>query len=202
MKAVAKYPAFCDESNAPYGYNMDETCKREIATLFAQMSITSAGFSLIEDSADTLAFHARGPLGLSGEADYKAFSATFYEGFDRSDELFIAPERVANDGYVGFAAAVWKYMTPQSPSPSMHNIITGFFVPNANDDTAGHSIGFGTTTMIAKNSSCGGGVAKPDGTARGAKFIELSGDLGLSPENDLTCEWMWTDFSWTGSSNK
>ena len=133
LKAVAKFPSFCGETMNPLGYNEDETCSREIAALFAHMTVTSDGLSKREDTADTSNFRARGPLGLKGEADYKAFSAVFYEGFDRSDELFNEPERVANDGYVGLAAAIWKYMTPSSPSPSMHSIMTGFYEPNAGD---------------------------------------------------------------------
>lgn len=37
LKAVAKYPAFCGESNAPLGYSEDETCEREIAALLAHI---------------------------------------------------------------------------------------------------------------------------------------------------------------------
>ena len=51
-------------------------------------------------------------MGLFGEADFKAFSEAYYEGLDRSDVLVSSPESVANDGYMGFAAAIWKYMTP------------------------------------------------------------------------------------------
>jgi hypothetical protein len=112
LKAVSKFPAFCGETNGPLGYSLDETCKREIATLFAHMTISSNGLSKLENTADVSVFHARGPIGLTGEADYKAFSAAFYEGFNRTGVLKNEPERVANDGYVGLASAVWKYMTP------------------------------------------------------------------------------------------
>jgi len=71
------------------------------------MNINSDGLSKREDTTG-----ARGPLGLSDTNDYKSFSKVFYEGFDRSNELVDEPERIANDGYVGLASAVWKYMTP------------------------------------------------------------------------------------------
>ena len=45
LRAVAKFPAFCGESNAPHGYSDDDTCKREIATLFTHMLINSDGMS-------------------------------------------------------------------------------------------------------------------------------------------------------------
>ena len=53
---------------------------------------------------------ARGPMALSGELDYKSFSADFFEGYDRSDELDSDTDRVANDAYIGFSSAIWKYM--------------------------------------------------------------------------------------------
>jgi len=37
LRAVAKFPAFCNESNSPLNYDLDSTCKREIAALFAHM---------------------------------------------------------------------------------------------------------------------------------------------------------------------
>ena len=86
MKAIAKFPAFCGESASPKGYSDVDTCKREIATLFAHMSVQSDGLNKLEVDGSEM-FRARGPMGLSGEADYKPFSASFYEGFDRSDEL-------------------------------------------------------------------------------------------------------------------
>ena len=135
LRAVAKFPAFCGETAG--ALSDDDSCKREIATIFAHMMITSDGLSKLEDPASAEVYKARGPLGLTGQSDYKQFSATFYEGYDRSDELVNEPERVSTDGYLGFAAAVWKYMTPQSPAPSMHNIMTGFYVPNSSNITAG-----------------------------------------------------------------
>ena len=62
----------------------------------------------------------------------------------------------------------------------MHNVMTGFYVPNASDVQAGHTAGFGSTTLIAKKLSCGANIVTADATARGDKFVELSGDLGLS----------------------
>ena len=70
LKAVAKFPAFCDESNDPFGLDENETCKREIATLFAHMTIDSDGLNKIEDSSSAAPFHARGPMALTGDKDY------------------------------------------------------------------------------------------------------------------------------------
>jgi len=37
LRAIGKFPAFCGESNLS-GYTLDETCKRELATLFAHFN--------------------------------------------------------------------------------------------------------------------------------------------------------------------
>jgi len=48
-------------------------------------------------------------------------------------ELLINPGRVSSEGNVAAAAGIWFYMTPQDPKPSMHDVVTGFFTPNAVD---------------------------------------------------------------------
>ncbi len=64
LRAVAKYPAFCGLSNSPRGLSADDTCKREIAALFAHMKVMSDDFSLAAASGcsgDTT-YCGRGPL--------------------------------------------------------------------------------------------------------------------------------------------
>ena len=125
LQAVAKFPYFCGETNSPLGYDLAQTCKREIATFFANSYVSSDGWQLTEG----------GPLGISGN-EYGEFSSVFYEGWDSSDILTDDQDRVAEDGYVSLSAAMWKYMTTSLPSPSSHSIMTGFFEPNASDEQA------------------------------------------------------------------
>ena len=61
----------------------------------------------------------------------------------------------------------------------MHNLITGFYVPNQADNQAGHDASFGSTIVIADKQACGGGNVKPAATERGEMFVELMSDLGL-----------------------
>jgi DMSO/TMAO reductase YedYZ molybdopterin-dependent catalytic subunit len=58
------------------------------------------------------------------------------------------PERVASEGWLAFASALWIYMTPVSPKPSMHDIVAGFWTPNSYDISAGFKRGFGATINI------------------------------------------------------
>jgi len=46
------------------------------------------------------------------------------------------------------SAALWFYMNPQDPKPSMHDVITGYFVPTAADKAVNLGADFGTTTNI------------------------------------------------------
>ena len=84
----------------------------------------------------------------------------------------------------------------------MHNVMTGYYVPNASDNQAGHTPGFGSTILIANNQLCGLNIVTAGATERGNKFVELMGDMGMQESSDLECAAMWQDFSWTGSSNK
>ena len=80
-------------------------------------------------------------------------------------------------------------MTPQNPKPSMHDIMTGFFVPNAKDLAAGIKGGFGSTTNVINGySECGGG--NRNAQLRGEYFLEFLTELGLenSDETHLTCD--------------
>jgi len=43
------------------------------------------------------------------------------------------PDKVHKDPYTVFTAALWFYMSPQSPKPSMHDVMTGFMVPTDAD---------------------------------------------------------------------
>lgn len=56
---------------------------------------------------------------------------------------------VATDGSLAFLSAIWFYMFPQSPKPSMHDTILGYFEPSENDTSRKICTGcFGATTNI------------------------------------------------------
>jgi hypothetical protein len=90
-------------------------------------------------------YFGRGALQLSWNYNYGYFSELI---FGDAKTLLNKPERVANEGWLAIASALWFYMTPQTPKPSMHDIITGFWVPNAADTSAGFKSGFGATINV------------------------------------------------------
>ena len=61
------------------------------------------------------------------------FSKIFYDQYDSKDALLREPEKLATDGHIAFSSGLWNYMTPESPKPSIHDVMTGFFVPNSSD---------------------------------------------------------------------
>ena len=58
------------------------------------------------------------------------------------------PDLVASDGYTAFLSALWFYMTPQAPKPSIHELATKLYVPNTSDVSRGLGAIFGASTMI------------------------------------------------------
>lgn len=68
------------------------------------------------------------------------------------------PDEIFNDGYLSFASALWFYMTPSGKSPSMHDVMTKFWMPNNVDTGTNIESGFGATiSIINGENECGGG---------------------------------------------
>lgn len=59
-----------------------------------------------------------------------------------------SPDLVAQDPVLAFKTAVWFWMTPQSPKPSCHDVMTGLYTPTAADVAAGRAIGYGEWCLL------------------------------------------------------
>jgi len=91
------------------------------------------------------------------------------------------PELVHQDGYLAMAAGIWFYLTPQDPKPSMHDVMTGFFVPNSADDRANVGATFGTTINIINGGyECGNGSSKA--VSRGTYYTKWLEFFGMPAE--------------------
>ena len=74
-------------------------------------------------------------------------------------DLLNKPDLVATDPVISFKAALWFWMTPQSPKPSCDDVITGNWNPSSADIAAGRLPGYGTTTNIINGGlQCGRGT--------------------------------------------
>lgn len=75
-----------------------------------------------------------------------------------NSDLLNDPDAVANDPVISFKTAFWFWMTPQSPKPSCHAVITGQWQPSAADTQAGRVPGYGVITNIINGGiECGKG---------------------------------------------
>ncbi|XP_054777486.1 endochitinase [Prosopis cineraria] len=97
-------------------------------------------------------YYGRGPIQLSWNYNYGQCGGAI--GVD----LLNNPDLVASDAVISFKTALWFWMTPQSPKPSCHDVITGRWSPSAADRAAGRLPGYGTTTNIINGGlECGRG---------------------------------------------
>ena len=97
---------------------------------------------------------------MTGNTEYAQFSNIAFGGgpFDRT-VLLEKPSKVSLDGYLAFASALYLYMTPFEPAPSLHEIMTEYWEPNAYDTARGIKAGFGATINVLSemgDNECGG----------------------------------------------
>jgi chitodextrinase len=146
-------------------------------------------------STPNKSYCGRGPFQLTYNFNYGMFSNVFVESKYDSKKYFLDnPEQVGTDGYTAFAAGLWYYMTPQSPKPSMHDVMTGYFIPTAVDEGEGIKGGFGTAINVLN-----GGVECGPGTGAWAagnavkradyfkKFLEEFGVDYTDMVDDMSC---------------
>lgn len=77
-------------------------------------------------------------------------------------------------------------MTPQSPKPSMHEVLTGYFVPSTSDTKNKIGTHFGTVTNIINGKEeCGSSAPHPEkAKSRGAYYNDWAEHFGLTKETD------------------
>ncbi|MCR8845416.1 chitinase [Paenibacillus sp. SC116] len=90
-------------------------------------------------------YHGRGPMQLSWNYNYGLIGSII---FGDKNVLLQNPERITDEGKLGFMTAILFWMTPQSPKPSNHDIIVGNYVPTAAQLAKGLVPGFGATIMV------------------------------------------------------
>ncbi|KAJ1399039.1 Lysozyme-like domain superfamily [Sesbania bispinosa] len=97
-------------------------------------------------------YYGRGPIQISWNYNYGQCGRAI--GVD----LLNNPDLVATDPVISFKTAIWFWMTPQSPKPSCHDVITGRWNPSSADRAAGRLPGYGTVTNIINGGlECGRG---------------------------------------------
>ncbi|UHA73377.1 glycoside hydrolase family 19 protein [Paenibacillus sp. 481] len=90
-------------------------------------------------------YHGRGPIQLSWNYNYGLIGSII---FGDKNVLLNNPEKITDDGRLGFMTAMLFWMTPQDPKPSCHDIMVGNYVPTAAQLAKGLVPGFGATIMV------------------------------------------------------
>lgn len=209
LKAVAKFPALCVE---------EKVCRKILANMFAHFQQETAGLVYLREinksnycatwspwvskaypCSPGKQYYGRGSKQLSWNYNYGAFSAAM---FGDPSVLLQDPERVA-DTWLNFASAIWFFVTPQPPKPSMLHLVDGTWTPNSADLASGLKPGLGATTMAINGAiecgpSPGNSNASPNRQKYYKKFAKYF-KVNISGEK-LDCRSM-SQFSARGSAN-
>uniref|UniRef100_A0A5B7ANA5 Putative basic endochitinase-like n=1 Tax=Davidia involucrata TaxID=16924 RepID=A0A5B7ANA5_DAVIN len=126
-------------------------------------------------------YYGRGPIQISYNYNYGPAGRAI--GVD----LLKNPDLVATDPAVSFKTAIWFWMTPQSPKPSCHDVITGRWTPSAADRAAGRVPGYGAITNIINGGlECGRG-SDARVQDRIGFYRRYCGIIGVSTGDNLDC---------------
>ncbi|GJN39396.1 hypothetical protein PR202_gb28510 [Eleusine coracana subsp. coracana] len=126
-------------------------------------------------------YFGRGPIQISYNYNYGPAGRAI--GVD----LLNNPDLVASDPPVSFKTALWFWMTPQSPKPSSHAVITGAWTPSSADQAAGRVPGYGVITNIINGGlECGHGADNRVADRIGfyKRYCDI---LGVTYGNNLDC---------------
>ncbi|KAJ8618292.1 hypothetical protein MRB53_014478 [Persea americana] len=206
------YDAFIAAANSFSGFATvgdDTTKKREIAAFLAQTSHeTTGGWATAPDGpyawgycfkqeqgnpadycqasaewpcAAGKKYYGRGPIQISYNYNYGPAGKAI------GSDLLNNPDLVATDAVISFKTAFWFWMTPQSPKPSSHDVITGSWTPSDADRAAGRLPGYGVITNIINGGlECGKGTDSrvEDRIGFYKRYCDI---LGVSYGDNLDC---------------
>jgi hypothetical protein len=106
------------------------------------------------------------------------------------------------ESWLNVASAVFFFVYPQSPKPSMLHVVDGTWIPNAVDQAANIKPGFGATTHIINGGlECGSGAENLKSQNRMSYYQKFSTQLNSSIAGEsLGCATM-QPFSSTGAGS-
>ena len=123
---------------------------------------------------DGQSYHGRGAKQLSWNYNYGPFSRAMY-GPTEAEVLLREPNRVATEGWLAISSAMYFYMSPRNPKPSIHDTVVGRWLPNENDITGGRKQGFGVSINIINGGlECGGTTEKATAKNRREYFEAIA----------------------------
>ncbi|PSV41284.1 hypothetical protein C9J46_18860 [Photobacterium sp. GB-36] len=151
------------------------------------------------ENGDYKSYFGRGAKQLSYNYNYGPFSNAMYGDVS---VLLNNPEMVA-DTWLNIASAIFFYVYPQPPKPSMLSVIDGSWTPNQADIDAGLNNGFGMTIHIINGGlECGSGNEDARAQNRINYYNEFANYLSVTTPADevLGCKNMAQFSDVTGGS--
>ena len=125
--------------------------------------------------ADTKYF-GRGPKQLSYNYNYGPYSYIIYGDVN---PLLQNPAKVT-EGWLAFASAVYFFMQPRPPKPSMFELIYGYWTPPEDSTSRDPGSDFGTSIMIINGGiECGGSKATAQAANRVKYYAGFMDYFGL-----------------------
>ena len=134
------------------------------------------GFPCFDDQS----YHGRGAKQLSYNYNYGPFSRVMY-GPTQMEVLLRDPEKVAEEGWLALASAMYFYMTPREPKPSIHDTVVGRWQPSQKDVEINNiRKGFGVAINIINGGvECGGAAEVAQAKNRKDYFIAIAKWFGV-----------------------
>ena len=121
-------------------------------------------------------YFGRGPKQLSYNYNYGPFSYIIYGDVN---PLLQTPAQVT-EGWLAFASAVYFFMQPRPPKPSMFELIYGYWTPPAGSSSEDPGSDFGTSIMIINGGiECGGSKATAQAANRVKYYAGFMDYFGL-----------------------
>ncbi|RCV46680.1 hypothetical protein SEVIR_9G555700v4 [Setaria viridis] len=190
IEAASKFPGFGTTGD-------DQTRRRELAAFFGQTSHeTTGGWATAPDGQFAWGYcrvkeqnptdppyYGRGPIQLTHDYNYRQAGKAL--GLD----LVSNPDLVSSDPVVAFKTAIWFWMTPQSPKPSCHAVMTDVWAPSAADRAAGRLPGYGlTTNIINGGQECGRGQGTDGAKDRVGYYKRYCDMLRVGYGDNMACK--------------
>jgi len=119
-------------------------------------------------------YHGRGAKQISYNYNYGQFSEFMY---GNASVLLGNPDIVGNS-WLAIVSAIWFFLMPQPPKPSMLQVLDGSWKPNKDDLANGIKPGFGVTTHIINGGvECGKGTELQQSLNRQEYFRHFFAEL-------------------------
>jgi chitodextrinase len=130
-------------------------------------------------------YFGRGAIPIKSRADYAFFSEVIF----RDPKVLLKNPGDVADEYLNIATAIYSFLKPYTPGPSMAHLIDGTWIPNQRDRDAGIVPGFGATINLKHNTSaCSSGTETNTSRKLGTYYRAFSSELqNIITGEQLTC---------------